>query len=66
MGLLNATRSNVFRLMDEVHAMGHEVRDLKEWAEWAEFDPTCDGEEQDNDTTDMISDDLVDAFGNYD
>ena len=69
MGLLNATRSDMFRLMDEVHTMGHEVRDLKEWAEWAESDPTLDGDEQDddtaNDTTDDTTDDPVDAFGNY-
>ena len=54
MGLLNATRSNMFRLMDKVCTMGHEVQDLKEWVEWAEFNPTCDGEEQDNDTTDTV------------
>ena len=50
--------------------MGHEVRDLKEWAEWAEFDPTRDGDEQDdntiNDTTDDTTDDAVNTFGNYD
>ena len=65
MGLLNATRSDIFRLMDKVHTMGHEVQDLKEWAEWAEFDPTRDGKEQDNNTTDMPLDNSVDAFGNY-
>ena len=31
MGLLNATRSDLFRLTDDVHTMSWEVRDLKEW-----------------------------------
>ena len=62
MGLLNATRSDLFRLMDEVHTVGWEVRDLKEWAEWAEFDPT---REQDTDGMDTPSEDSVDDSGNY-
>ena len=33
MGLLNTTCSDLFRLTNEVHTMGWEVRDLKEWVE---------------------------------
>ena len=65
MGLLNATRSDIFRMMTEVHTLQTNVKELQDWADW-ESGPTLmdDQEQHDDEMASTPSDDSTDPFGN--